>query len=192
MEKSDGISIDLRERVNKAMVAVIGHETIDLISDAIMRLGFQDVAISDDCRNLPECDIVVCTFTEKEEGKAVIDHYRQMGLTVIYAFNFGIGACVSVITPDAVYPHFIEDKYNENVVISMVEYTKGYSAFWNIPSNRWIDDAMKWVRTKEIHASIGEYTMTAMTAHLLIAIVADNKVKTYPKFYLSTIANDVN
>ena len=37
-----------------------------------------------------------------------------------------------------------------------------------------------------------EYTMMAMAAHLLIATVAGNKVKTYPKFYLSNIANDVD
>jgi hypothetical protein len=36
------------------------------------------------------------------------------------------------------------------------------------------------------------YTMTAIVAHLLVAMTAADKVKTYPKFYLSTIANDVN
>lgn len=44
----------------------------------------------------------------------------------------------------------------------------------------------------EIRSSVGEYTMTAMVAHLLVAMTAADKVKTYPKFYLSTIANDVN
>lgn len=39
---------------------------------------------------------------------------------------------------------------------------------------------------------VGEYTMTVMAAHLLAAITAGNEVKTYPKFYLSTIVNDVN
>ncbi len=74
----------------------------------------------------------------------------------------------------------------------MLEYTKGYSAFWHIPRNSWVEDAMKYVATPEVRSSVGEFTMTAMTAHILIAIVADNEVKTYPKFYLSTIANDIN
>ena len=48
------------------------------------------------------------------------------------------------------------------------------------------------MEAEELCFSIGENTMTAMAAHLLIAVVAENNVKTYPKFYLSTIANDVN
>lgn len=36
------------------------------------------------------------------------------------------------------------------------------------------------------------YTMTAMVAHLLVAMTTWDKGKTYPKFYPSTIANDVN
>ena len=74
----------------------------------------------------------------------------------------------------------------------MLEYASGYSKFWYIPRNSWVDGAMKYICTPEVSASIGEYTMTAMAAHLLIATVAGNKVKTYPKFYLSTIANDVD
>ncbi len=34
--------------------------------------------------------------------------------------------------------------------------------------------------------------MTAMVAHLLVAMTTWDKGKTYPKFYPSTIANDVN
>lgn len=34
--------------------------------------------------------------------------------------------------------------------------------------------------------------MLSMVAHLLVSMTAGDKVKTYPKFYLSTIANDVN
>ncbi len=74
----------------------------------------------------------------------------------------------------------------------MLDHTSGYSKFWNISGNYWVDDAIKWVGTPEVSTSIGEHSMTAMVAHLLVAIVAGNKVKTYPKFYLSTIANDVN
>ena len=50
----------------------------------------------------------------------------------------------------------------------------------------------KWMEAEELCSSIGENTMTAMATHLLIAVVAGNNVKTYPKFYLSTIANDIN
>ena len=119
-------------------------------------------------------------------------HYKASGVSVIGAFNFGIGACVSVFDPASSLPHFIEDKYGDNVVESMLKYTDGYSKFWLISENGWVEYANKWMEAKELCSSIGENAMTAMAAHLLIAVVAGNNVKTYPKFYLSTIANDTN
>ncbi len=122
----------------------------------------------------------------------VLTHYSNIGDHETCGFNFGIGACITVIDPGSGLPHFVYDKADKDPVKAMLEYTKGYSTFWHIPRNSWVEDAMKYVATPEVRSSVGEFTMTAMTAHLLIAIVADNEVKTYPKFYLSTIANDVN
>ena len=77
------------------------------------------------------------------------------------------------------------------MVTAMLEYTRGYSAFWHIERNRWLDYVEKWIASTEISSSVGEYAMASVAAHLLIAIVAGSEVKTYPKFYLSTIANDI-
>lgn len=113
-------------------------------------------------------------------------------MSVICAYNFGIGACAVILLPNNELPHFVEDKADCDTVKTMLDYTSGYSKSWNIPGNCWVDYAIKWVGTPEVNTSIGEHTMTAMVTHLLVAIVAGNKVKTYPKFYLLTIANDVN
>ena len=192
MEIQGGLSEELKQKIAGTKVALIGSETVGLIESAIKRMGFRDTVISSEYSNLPECDVVISTATTKEEYRNMLTHYKTSGVTVIGAFNFGIGACVSVFDPASSLPHFIEDKYGDNVVESMLKYTDGYSKFWLISRNGWVEYAKKWMEAEELCASIGENTMTAMAAHLLIAVVAGNKVKIYPKFYLSTIANDIN
>ncbi|MDE7346659.1 MAG: hypothetical protein K2N48_07965 [Muribaculaceae bacterium] len=192
MEILGGLSTDLKDKIATTKVVIIGKEATGLITRAIRRMGFIDVTETSEFLNLSKCDIVICTCTDKENCRTVITHYNNAGVPVICAFNFGIGACVTVVKPDNSLPHFLDDKAENNTIKSMLEYTNGYSKFWHIPHNNWLDEAMKYICTPEVRTSIGEYTMTAMVAHLLIATVAGNKVKTYPKFYLSTIANDVD
>ena len=192
MEKSEGLSTVLKQRIAGTKVAIVGCVTVELIAEAIIRLGFVDIVSVPDCTDLPVCDVVICTCSEKEDSRAVFTHYSSVGISVICAFNFGIGACAVIIPPEKGLPHFVEDKAANDTVSSMLDYTSGYCKFWNIQNNEWIDDTRKWIDSPEIKSSIGEYTMAAMVAHLLVAMIAGDKVKTYPKFYLSTIANDVN
>lgn len=192
MEIFVGLSPVLKQRIAGTKVAIVGCVAVELIAEAIRRLGFVNIVSMPDCTNLPVCDMVICTCPEKEDCRAVITHYSSIGISVICAFNFGIGACAVIAPPKKELPHFVEGKAGNDTVSSMIDYTSGYSKFWNIQNNEWIDDVRKWIASPEIKSSIGEYTMTAMVAHLLVAMTAGDKVKTYPKFYLSTIANDVN
>ena len=192
MEKSKGLSPALKQRIIGFKVAVAGSVAVEHIAEAIRRLGFVDIVLTSDCSALPDCDVAICTCVRKEDCREVLAHYADVGVSVICAFNFGIGACAVIVPPKNELPHFVDDKADDNTVTAMIDYTSGYSKFWNIQNNNWVDDAAKWIITPEISSSIGEYTMTAMVAHLLVAMIAGNNVKTYPKFYLSTIANDVN
>lgn len=192
MEKSEGLSTVLKKRISDSKVAVVGCTAVELIAEAIRRLGFVDIVLMSDCSDLPVCDVAICTCVKKEDCREVLDHYANIGVSVICAFNFGIGACAVIVPPKNELPHFVENKADDNTIIAMIDYSSGYSKFWNIQNNNWIDDAAQWITTPEISSSIGEYTMTAMVAHLLVAMIAGNNVKKYPKFYLSTIANDVN
>lgn len=192
METYRGLSTVLRQRIADTKVAIVGCMAVENIAEAIRRLGFVDIVSVPDCTDLPVCDVVICSCTEKEDCRAVVTHYNSIGVSVICTFNFGIGACAVIIPPEKGLPHFVEDKVANDTVSAMLDYTSGYSKFWNIQNNEWIDDARKWIASPKIKSSIGEYTMTAMVAHLLVAMTAMDKVKAYPKFYLSTIANDVN
>ena len=192
MEIASSLSTELKQKIKGTKVAIIGSVVVDMIAEAIRKLGFEDIAVISDCSKLDLCDIVICTCTEKEACREVIAHCYNISVPMICAFNFGIGGCVTVVMPEKRLPHFVEAKADDNTVKAMLDYTSGYSRFWNVPGNGWVDCAMKWIASPEVSSSVGEYTMTAMAAHLLVAITAGNEVKTYPKFYLSTIVNDVN
>ena len=166
MEKSGGLSTELKQKIRSTKVAVIGNTDVNLIAEAIRKLGFEDIVVMSDCSMLALCDIAICTCTEKEACREVIAHCYNISVPVICAFNFGIGGCVTVVMPEKRLPHFVEAKADDDTVKAMLDYTSGYCKFWNVPGNGWVDCAMKWIKSPE--------------------------VKTYPKFYLSTIANDVN
>lgn len=187
-----GLSSDLKDKITITKVVVIGNEAVGLIGQAIRRMGFINVTETSESPDFPKCDVVICICTEKEQSRKIITHYYNAGVPVICPFNFGIGACVTIVKPGDSLPYFLDDKAENDTIKSMLEYTHEYSKLCHIPNNHWVYDAMKYIRTPEVRASIGEYIMTAIAAHLLIATIAGNKVKTYPKFYLSTIANDVD
>lgn len=191
MNEASVLSQELKRRVSDAKVTLFGSVGMELVSDAVGRMGFKDVNTYDKGSAFPECDVAICHCIHKDQCADAIRYYMSDGIPVICLFNFGIGVCATVITPDSPLPNFMEDKSDCDMVTAMLDYASGYSAFWHIERNRWLEYADKWIATQEISSSVGEYAMASVATHLLIAIVAGNEVKTYPKFYLSTIANDI-
>ncbi len=120
MENSGGLSNELKIKVCKTKVAIIGQMAADLIGTAISRIGFAETITSDSASTLPSCDVAICTYIQKEEYKSVLKHYRSIGVPVICTFNFGVGGCVTICSPDSPLPLFIEDRYGNNVVATML------------------------------------------------------------------------
>lgn len=190
MKMEGGLSDELKRKIAGTRVAIVGREATCLIETAVKRLGFTDVDSTTECADLPECDIAVCIFTAKEDCRKVFRHYKESGMNILCGFNFGIGACVTVVDSFSGIPAFLSDTAPGDVEGGMLDYTEGFSKFWGIPQNAWISEARMWVRTPEVRASIGEYILAAMVTHLLAAILAGNSIRKYPAFYLMTLAND--
>lgn len=191
MTETGALSGELKSRIKNTKVVLIGNVSLDLVANAISRLGFIDISMCDNNSSLPRCDVAIFYCYNNSQCADVISHCKSVGIPLICMFNFGIGVCATVINSDSPMPNFVKEKSGCNIVNEMLDYARGYSAFWHIEQNRWLEYADKWIATKEISSSVGDYAMASVAAHLLIAIVADNEVKTYPKFYLSTIANDI-
>lgn len=131
MEKSGGLSSVLKQKIADTNVAIVGSVAVELIADAIRRLGFVDIVSVPDSADLPICDVVICTCAEKADCRAVFTHYNDV--SVICAYNFGIGACAVILLPNNELPLFVEDKADCDTVKAMLDHTSGYSKFWNIP-----------------------------------------------------------
>ncbi len=65
MEKTGGLSTELKQKIADSKVVIIGDEATELIAQAIGRLGFMDVVISSSSHNLPNCNVAICVCTEK-------------------------------------------------------------------------------------------------------------------------------
>lgn len=172
-------------------IAVISDGNTSLIVEALTKLGRGEIKVCGVSNPLPTVDVVICESDNAEVFFKVISHYKETSTKVICAFNFGIGGCATVIAHDVKKVVFAQPGQTESAVKTMLDCTAGYSRFWHISRNSWLLEAEQWLSKRGVSEAVGEYTMAAMVAHITAAILAGNETKTYPKFYLSTIVNDV-
>ncbi len=119
---------------------------------------------------------------------------QRKNIPVLHPYNLGWGGLVTIIEPEGLSLHSIEqpnEKFNE---VKVVEYASSYLKFWRTPQE-WIDEAIeKYMNEKEIlpppQLAIASWTVAALCTHLLFNMATNKKVKTFPKFYFSTIMND--
>ena len=83
MENLGGLSSDLKVKIATTKVVIISKEAVGLIGQAIKHMGFIDVTETSESLNLPNCDVVICICTEKEQSRKVITHYYNAGVPVI-------------------------------------------------------------------------------------------------------------
>ncbi len=60
MEKSGGLTTELKQKIADSKVVIIGNEAADLIAQAIGRLGFTDVIIASNSLDLTDCNVAIC------------------------------------------------------------------------------------------------------------------------------------
>lgn len=80
METSGGLSTVLKQRIAGTKVAIVDCMAVVHIAEAIRRLGFVDIVSVHDCTNLPVFDVAICTCTDKEDCRAVVTHYNNVGI----------------------------------------------------------------------------------------------------------------
>ena len=78
MEKSGGLSPVLKQRIADTKVAIVGSVAVELIADAIRRLGFVDIVSVPDSADLLKCDVVIFTCNKKVVCRAVFTHYYDL------------------------------------------------------------------------------------------------------------------
>lgn len=119
---------------------------------------------------------------------------QENNIPIIHPYNLGWGGLVTVIYPDGLSLDSItrdNEKLNE---LKIVEYATSYMRFWRKPQE-WIEDIIeKYKKEKETlpppQLSVASWLVASMSVNLLFKITMKKPVKTFPKFYLSSINND--
>lgn len=118
---------------------------------------------------------------------------QQEQIPVLHPYNLGWGGLVAVIMPNGLSLETIAKRGKDFNEVAMVEYVSGYLKFWNKPQS-WIDDIVsEYKAEKETlpppQLSIASWTVAAMCTHLLFNLAIGKEVRSFPKFYLSSIIN---
>ncbi|MDR0574655.1 MAG: ThiF family adenylyltransferase [Tannerella sp.] len=123
------------------------------------------------------------------------DVCKKSGIPVLHPYNFGWGGFLSVITPNSLPLSQLSDD-PKGFELRMAEYVLGYSSFWNI-SREWLEKIIHKYKTEESAASLPQLSVASwITAgycvNVMYNLVTGKDVRTFPKFYLSSIYDDGN
>jgi molybdopterin/thiamine biosynthesis adenylyltransferase len=173
------------------------YERLKLINPSAC-LHFVNEYISRDNVNqiVENHDIAINALDFKSDIPFVFDECcRQHKIPVLHPYNLGWGGFVTVVKPDTPPLSSLTKGDFTDFELKMADYVCGYSAFWNIPENRWINRIVEAYRTEQEtlsppQLSIGSWLAAGICTKVIVDLALGREVKTYPKFYLYSPLSD--
>ncbi len=119
---------------------------------------------------------------------------QKQQIPVLHPYNLGWGALVTIIMPDGISLDTLFQKGEKVNEVTVVEYVARYLKFWNTPQ-QWLNDIIAdYKAEKEIlpppQLSIASWLIASMCTHLLFNLATGKTIRSFPKFYLSSIMED--
>lgn len=143
-----------------------------------------------------EMDIAINALDFKSEIPFVFDEWCQKyNVPVLHPFNIGWGGLVFVVEPAGIQlTEFSRDP--KNFELRLVEHVTNYFKFWAQPKP-WIENIVTQYRNEKSvlpppQLSIASWIVGGLVTNIMFWIVTGQKIKRYPKFYLSSIIDDRN
>jgi molybdopterin/thiamine biosynthesis adenylyltransferase len=123
------------------------------------------------------------------------DVCRKFAIPVLHPYNFGWGGFLSVVTPNSLPLSLLSDD-PKGFELRMAEYVSGYSCFW-MNSQEWLEKIIREYKKEESMSSppqlaIASWIAAGYCVNVMYNLVTGKDVKTFPKFYLSSIYSDCN
>lgn len=141
-------------------------------------------------------DIAINALDFKSDIPFVFDEWCQKyNVPVLHPYNIGWGGLVIVVEPTGIQLKNFSDDYR-NFELRLVEHIANYFKFWAQPKP-WIENIItQYKNEKSIlpppQLSIASWIVGGLCTNLMFYIATGQKVKRYPKFYLSSIIDDRN
>jgi hypothetical protein len=110
----------------------------------------------------------------------------------LHPYNFGWGGFLSVVTPNSMPLSLLSDD-PKGFELQMAEYVLKYGAFWNLPLE-WLENVIREYK-KDAHATsppqlaIASWIAAGYCVNVMYNLVTGKDVRTFPKFYLSSVYN---
>ena len=161
--------------------------------------------------DVEECDLtgiqyaVNATLHDTKASFAFDEKCKAMGITVIHAINLGKAAFLAVEKPKG-YPFSEVMKRNLNETLAfrrnLGKYISQYGKFWQMPVP-WIDELIKKAKamnqaedtedSKHLfpQENVGAWIAAGYCVNILQNLAEGKEVKYFPKFYLSSLLEDI-
>ncbi len=143
-----------------------------------------------------DMDIAINALDFKSEIPFVFDECCQKyNVPVIHPYNIGWGGLVFVVEPTG-FPLSQFSRDPKNFELRLVEHVTNYFKFWAQPKP-WIEKIITQYKNEKTvlpppQLSIASWIAGGLVTNIMFWIATGQKVKTYPKFYLSSIIDDRN
>ena len=199
------ISAGQQERIRSYRVFIGGAGIGSLVAECALRLGFERITVVDmDSAEAiggrlrainPDADIVVKnTAVTHDNVRELID---GCGIPVLHPYNIGFSSCVMVLVPgsptlrellpEGASPTGFEKRAVEHVI----------RHFDRIAEPKLYLDRILWKYEEEggvlppPQLSVASSMLAGMCTDILFRLATGSVVKTFPKFYFYSIADDV-
>lgn len=145
---------------------------------------------------LKDHDIAINALDFKNELPFVFDKLcSDMQIPVLHPYNFGWAGFLTIVKPNGYQLTEISEDY-KNFELSMARYILRHFQFWNIPIE-WFQDIINKYGTESgtlppPQLSIGSWLAASHCVNAMFNIATGREVRTFPKFYMSTILEEVH
>lgn len=141
-------------------------------------------------------DVAINALDFKSDIPFIFDKLCQKSdIPVLHPYNFGWAGFLAVVKPKG-FKLSLLSHTPEGFEVKMAQYVSKYSSFWNI-SRPWLDQVIDSFKEEKgtqpaPQLSIGSWIAAGFCVNVMYNLVTGKEVKTFPKFYLSSIYCDNN
>lgn len=182
----------------------IGKPKVDALKDHLLNINpnanITGINSFIDNNNVEEIirekDVAINALDFKLDIPLVFDEWCQKyNVSVIHPFNIGWGGLAIVVEPTGPQLKDFNDTW-ENFEVKLIEHIVNYFKYWAKPKP-WIENIITQYKNEKSvllppQLSIASWIVAGLCTNLLFCIATGQKVKRYPKFYLSSIIDDLN
>lgn len=141
-------------------------------------------------------DIAINALDFKSKIPFIFDDVcKKYNIPVLHPYNFGWAGFLTVVKPSGMQlSHLTEEPIGFELKIA--EYVCNYGSFWNAPKE-WLDKVLTEYKNEESilpppQLSIASWIVAGICVNVMFNLATGKEVKTFPKFYLSSIYPDNN